>query len=337
MDVAEHMYNQIDTALLREVSESGEELVDTFYRIGAAELQRQSLESAIKWLERAHDVLADLDIRGLSENAPNLRMCTMHMLVKAYINMSNPEGTEKAAHLLQLMDSEYGDTVLVSLLKLDMLKVSESPDIQAIHGVLVRLFRIMKVTTENFKICMHNINKLRIMHPARSCEAMDGFLAMRLFNDQNAEYMEQISTLRVWTTLTSLDFSEAIESLGGFLDFLEQNIKRPLTAKTVNAIHSIMWKSIEANIAQSRFEQGMELCKMALCRLFSAAGEGNKAKLCRKIMVCSISTNNASLAREAFFSMGKESQEHVQSQFLLYKAALRSNDEELGMITRSCL
>jgi hypothetical protein len=275
-----------------------------------------------------------LDIRRLSENAPNLRMSTMHMLAKAYLDTPNSKGQEKAGQILQLMDSEYGETVIVSLLKLDMLKRSEIPNIQAMHSVLIRLFRIMKVTAENFKICVHNINKLRILNPITSCEAMDGFLAMRLFNEQNVDYMEQISTLRVWTTLNSLDFADAIESLRGFLDFLEQNVKKPLAARTANAIHSVIWKSVEANTAQGRFQHAMELCQMAMCRLFFAAGEGNKAKLYRKIMVCSISVNNFILARQAFFSMSQGSQEHIQSQFLLYKVALRSSDKELG--TFSC-
>jgi Meiosis protein SPO22/ZIP4 like len=335
MDLATHMFNQIDLSLLQDVPEAAENLADLLYEIGAAELKAKRPQSTIQWLERSHDIISDFESDRLSQNAPNLKMCTMQLLTKAYLALNTKQSREKAKDLLGLMDTEFGkDEVIVSLLQLDFIKslpkLELQTEITAFHAILIRLFRMMQMTKDNFKILIHNVNKLRTLSPETACQALDDFHGLRLFDEQHAEYMEQIVVLRIWITLNTADKSTCIQDLNDFFDLLEKKSNRPFNEKVANGLQSLLWKAIEANVTQRTFDTAEALCQLALHPLLDNAGEGNKAKLFRKLMMCALETNNYSAARKAFFSMSEASQNHLQSRFLLYKAALRSNDDELG-------
>lgn len=80
MDTAEHMFakcKQLDKALTHTTAEN---LADLLYEIGKDNLTKRAYELAIKWLERAYDVLGEQDMEMLSPEAGELRLSTMHSI-----------------------------------------------------------------------------------------------------------------------------------------------------------------------------------------------------------------------------------------------------------------
>jgi len=85
MDTAEHMFakcKQLDRAL---TPSSAESLADLLYEIGKDNLTKRAYEVAIKWLERAHDVLGEQDMELLSPEAGELRLSTMHSIGTRFV------------------------------------------------------------------------------------------------------------------------------------------------------------------------------------------------------------------------------------------------------------
>lgn len=80
MDTAEHMYakcKQLNRAL---TPSSAENLADLLYEIGKDSLTKRAYEVAIRWLERAYDVLGEQEMDMLSPEASELRLSTMHSI-----------------------------------------------------------------------------------------------------------------------------------------------------------------------------------------------------------------------------------------------------------------
>jgi hypothetical protein len=80
MDMAEHMFSkckQLITALMPTTAES---LADLLYEVGKDCLTKRNYETAVRWLERAYDVLAEQDLELLSPEAGELRLSTMHSI-----------------------------------------------------------------------------------------------------------------------------------------------------------------------------------------------------------------------------------------------------------------
>jgi hypothetical protein len=57
-----------------------ETLADLLYEIGKDNFKKRSYETAIRWLERAYDTLAEQDMELLSPEASELRLSTMHSI-----------------------------------------------------------------------------------------------------------------------------------------------------------------------------------------------------------------------------------------------------------------
>lgn len=57
---------------------SNENIADLLYEIGKSLYTKQDYQIAVKWLERAYDVLGQQDIDALSCGASELRLSIMH-------------------------------------------------------------------------------------------------------------------------------------------------------------------------------------------------------------------------------------------------------------------
>lgn len=67
---------------------------------------------------------------------------------------------------------------------------------------------------------------------------------------------------------------------------------------------------------------------------FANAGEANRGKFARKLIICAFSLNELDKAKSIFSSMSKGAQDHVLTRYLMFKVALRCWDCDLG---RQCI
>jgi hypothetical protein len=329
------MFSQIELPKLVADSLAAEELADVLYEVGKDEHAKNHPELAVRWLERALDVFGDQHMEHLSDTAPDLKLSTLHLLTKSLLELRTPEALNKIQSLLQLMEAEFGDKMIVSLLKLEVLAADSKPEPGIYHGVLLRLFRSIYLSRPNFKTIMHHLHKLRNVDPKATCKALDDFLTIRLFEHEKEEYIERAAVMRIWVTTTALEAVDMLPSLQHFLEILSKNLTVPFSAAATHAAQTLLWKVIESHIAQKRYDTALTICRLANHPVFSKCGEGNKAKLGRKAMLCALGQNDFATAREIFFSMPESAQSNPQSGLLLYKVALRSQDNDLGQCINS--
>ena len=226
--------------------------------------------------------------------------------------------------------------MLVSLMKLELLAADSKPEPGVYRGVLSRLFRSIHLSRPNFKTIMHHLHKLRAIDSNEACRAIDDFLTIRLFEQEREEFIERAAVMRIWITTTSGESSNVSSSLEEFLELVSKNSKKQFSSAATHAAQTLIWKVIEAQMAQKRYESAETLCRMANHSAFSNGGEGNQSKLARKMMICAIARQDFNAARESFFAMPDAARMNPQSRFLLYKVSLRSQDDSLGECNR-CL
>lgn len=121
MDTAEHMFAKCKQLASAFTPVTAETIADLLYEIGKDALTKRNYEAAVRWLERAHDVLGEQDMELLSAEASELRLSTMHsismrgdlqqrvvltkMLVQAHMKLNTPEAREKAWNMVKLMET----------------------------------------------------------------------------------------------------------------------------------------------------------------------------------------------------------------------------------------
>jgi meiosis protein SPO22/ZIP4 len=331
------MFTQIELPKLVADPFAAEELADVLYEMGKDELTKSRPEMAVRWLERALDVFGDQHMEHLSETAPDLKLSTLHLLIKSLLGLRTPDALNKTQGLLQVMEAEFGDKMIVSLLRLEVLAADSKPEPGIYHGVLLRLFRSIYLSRPNFKTIMHHLHKLRNIDPKAACKALDDFLTIRLFEHEKEDYVERAAVMRIWITTTALEAADMLQSLQHFFDILSKNLTVPFTTAATHAAQTLLWKVIESHLTQKRYDTALILCRIADQPVFSKCGEVNKAKLARKAMLCALGQNDTATAREIFFSMSETAQANPQSGLLLYKVALRSQDNDLGKCIKPTL
>jgi hypothetical protein len=323
------MFSQIQRDSILEDPSISEEYADAFFEIGKMEYDQKHFEASARWLERSMDILIEQDVSRLSEYAPDLKLSALHLFAKSLLALKTQESQSKAANIVELMDREYGDKMLVSLLRLELLATENYPDANIYCGVLLRLIRSVYLTKTNFKTIMHHLHKLRKISPDVACMCLDQFLSIRLFQTGTMEHIERATLMRIWITLTN---STAViaDELDGFLETISGNITSPFSTSATFAAQTLIWRTIEVYFSQKQYGSAERLCLLANHRLFEKAGEGNRGILFRKLMQCALGRQDWTQARSYFFSMHETVQVLPTSRFLLYKVALRSDDEDLG-------
>lgn len=313
-------------------SDACEEFADTLYEIGKDLVSGKQHELAAKWLGRALDVLSERDLEHLSDDASELKMAAMHLCVKSLLAMCTDEAKKSAADLVGLMEKDYGEKMVVSLLKLELLSSGQSPDPEAYFTVLMRMIRSIVLTRENFKTLMHHLHKLRKLSPKLTCKALDELLAFRLVENGKEEWIECATIMRIWITTSQGKRSsdEAINELTEVLDCVKRSIKNPFNGPAAHAAQTLIWKHIEAAIEGNQHDDAQRWCQLALHPVFEKCGEFNRSKLHRKIIICALADGNFAIARQAFFSIPESGQKAPETQYLMYKLALRSGDGELA-------
>jgi hypothetical protein len=332
LELAEHMYNQIEQLDLADHPLVAEQLADALYEIGKDQAQHRHHNQALQWLERAFRVLETRDFSTFSETAPDLHLSIMHLLAKSWLamysesNSTEPTYLQKAQEIVELMGLQYPDKMILNLLQLEVLGATSNPDINLYYGALIRMFKSIDLTRPNFKTLMYHLHKLRKLNVETARKALDDFLVLRLFHCDNPEWIERAVMMRIWLT-TSFPGKQSIsKELKGFLEDVARNIASQLSNAAVHAAQSLLWKVVETEFNQKQFDSAEKLCRLCLHPLFDGCGDGNRGKIMRKTMICALSKEDVDAAREVYLQMPEAMQASPQTQFLWYKVALRCQD-----------
>jgi tetratricopeptide (TPR) repeat protein len=135
--------------------------------------------------------------------------------------------------------------------------------------------------------------------------------------------------MRLWVG-TSSESPTVTESLRDFLDGILQNTRKPFNPTASVGAQTLLWKQIELAFEKKQYERCEGWCRLSLHPIFGRSGEFNRAKIARKFILCALARQDFVSAREAYFQMPESGRAAAQTQFLMYRVALRSGDVDLA-------
>ncbi|RAL61514.1 hypothetical protein DID88_009553 [Monilinia fructigena] len=106
MQLAEHMFNKSKASKHLFDHATTESLSDTLYEMGKALLEKEQHTLAVKWLERAYEVLNGDELDKLSVDATELRISIIETLIKALLHEKTTESIQRAQDLVGLLEAE---------------------------------------------------------------------------------------------------------------------------------------------------------------------------------------------------------------------------------------
>ncbi|XP_014560370.1 hypothetical protein COCVIDRAFT_89663 [Bipolaris victoriae FI3] len=330
MDTAEHLFIKCKQLITTLAPTTAEILADLLYEIGKGALTKRDYNLASRWLERAHDIFDGQDLEMLSPEVGELRLSIMQATVQAYMKIETPEKQDKAWQMVKLMETDFGDKMGVLLLKLELLSETEKIDTTEFYNVLLRMIRTIVLSETNFKALMHHIQKLNEHDNATAIKALDDLIDIRLFREENQQWIEKAIITRIWIG-TTRNFSEnVLEKLQDRFDVVSQNLPTPISAPATHAAQTLLWKCVELAAGQEKHKMAEAWCHVCLHPIFEKAGVQNQAKVSRKIIQCALTRRDYEAARSAYARMTETGRDEPVTRYLMYKVALQSGDADFA-------
>lgn len=213
-----------------------EKLADILYEIGKDLCRKGDFSMAVKWLDRANDVINSQGLELLSREAIELRTAIVQALVTALLGLDTTDAFEKADNLVDGIESEMGVELVILLMRLEILQKSPAEvfDSDAYADVLRRMVKSFNFTDSTFKLVVHHIRKLHDKSPGLGCKVLDEFIAV-LTSVETDEWIERLIIIRVWMTTNGQNSADSIESTIAVLKLLGKplSVDATVAAQTV--------------------------------------------------------------------------------------------------------
>ncbi|KAK2625835.1 hypothetical protein QTJ16_005147 [Diplocarpon rosae] len=350
-DMADHMFGKSISAKQFFTPSTAESLSDILYEIGKGLLAKQQYPMAVKWLERAGEVLEGQELDRLSMDATELRTSILQSLTKALLGLKDAEATERARGIIDLLQNQVGDKLVVLLLRLELLSASPADDgvpwdSISYLDVLQRMVRALVLNDGNFRLIMSHIRKLSEKSPSLAANALDSFLLLRVLEQDRDEWFEKALVTRIWIVAGQKDEPDSLVQLEELFSTLLTKFTKPASSAATVAAHTVfwrrytlvcganscqlIWKRIESNYSQGQYDIAEKWCRLALHQIFSKSGELNMGRISRKLLLCALARMDIGSAREIFSAMPDTAKSEPMSRFLMYKIAVRCRETHLA-------
>lgn len=225
-----------------------EKLADVLYEIGKDMATKKDFHMAVKWLDRAQEIINSHDLENLSHEGLDLRAAIMQAYITALINLETNEGFAKADNLVQFLQSEMGSTMVVLVLKLELLakapaEVFDSDAYATVLSQMIKCFTQKSLNMElagqspgdpDFRLIVHHIGKLCDKSPTLGCSVLDEFIVALSSSGPDA-WTERLVTKRVWMATHRGDRKESIDAAESVLS----HVKKPLSADATVAVQTV--------------------------------------------------------------------------------------------------
>ena len=342
LDAAEFMYSKVhirydDGDHIRLV----EQQADLTYEIGKSFLRKEEYESATHWLERSCDTLDSQPRERLGPDSSELHLSAMHDLARSLLGLGNATSIERASDLIALMESEFGNKLAIALLKLKLLLSKNPVPAEEYQRVVINIVNSIVLTESTFKTIMCQIQKLKNLNTSLACKTLDIFFSVRLYEAANMSWYETGLVTRIWLSSPDSTDLEQASLISAIQDEIHQSKNTVFGPEAAHAAQTLLWKHIESANTAGQSEVAEAWCRIALHPLFDQGGHLNKSKLARKMILTALAKGDHAAAREAYFSMPNEGKSAAITKYLMYKVAIRSDDQELateslsGIVTAS--
>lgn len=201
----------------------------------------------MKWLERAYCWINTPDLDQLSRAAAELRFAISRALVHAHLHTEAPDRLDKAENLAQFLENELGDTMMVLLLRLEILVATpaESFDSSSYASVIRRMITTTDLSDVTFKVILHHIRKLEDKSPSTGMTLLDQFLQGKILSSGCGDWIERVTVLRTYMATTYRESQDTSKSLATLFDGIKETGHMPLSAITTNAIQTVGYVRLE--------------------------------------------------------------------------------------------
>lgn len=241
--MAEHMYGKSQSLRHRLDPPTAECLAEVLYEIGQTFSQKRNNKAmAIKWFERAYDFLNTQALEQLSRDAIELRLCICQAQINALLATNIPANFHKAESMVTFIESEQGDTLLVLMLRLELLHkgASEVFDSDAYAGILRRMVQTLEITDSIFRLVMACIRRLGTQSPGLACRMLNELLVTRVMPSGKEEWVERVVVMHTYMSTTHRDAEETQKSLRNLYDSVQGAAAKPLGAKAALGILTVI-------------------------------------------------------------------------------------------------
>jgi hypothetical protein len=242
------MYNKGHLSDQRFEPHHVDKLADVLYEIGKDMMTKKDFQMATKWLHRAQDIINSHDLEQLSREALELRIAIMQAQVTALVNLETNEGFTRADNLIQFLQSELGSTMVVMVLKLELLtkapaEVFDSDAYATILSQMITCFGQKGLAMDlagqapgdpDFRLILHHVGKLHDKSSALGCAVLDEFI-LALSKVGHSEWIERLVTKRIWMATHKGDSLASVEGAHAILS----QIREPLSPDATVAVQTV--------------------------------------------------------------------------------------------------
>ncbi|KAK4141165.1 meiosis protein SPO22/ZIP4 like-domain-containing protein [Dichotomopilus funicola] len=315
-DIAEHMYTKSEHLHKFLTPEYAERLGSNLLAISKSLSDLHDNKAALRWLNRALDVVNTQEPGKLSYGGRVLRRSVFQALVAALLIEGGPENLEKARNLMHYIEAENGDGHVVWMLKLELLikTPAEVFDSEGYADTLRHAMRHFIRSDSGFKLALIYIRKLHDKSPGAGCAVMDDFITL-LGSAKNHEWLEKAVVTRMWMITSQRDSLETISTVKSVLKYLN----RPLSAEAAGAAQALLWKKLELNYVQGQYDLAESWCQLGLHDTFENCGAENKSKL-----------ESLQDATSVLDGLSPQSWRDPMTAYLAFKVAIRVEDRALA-------
>ncbi len=224
---------QVDTVL-------AEKLADALFEIGRDLTLKKNFVLAVKWLERALELINAQNMSQLSRDAIELRLAISQALIQAYLDIGTPDYIDRAENHIAYIGDELGDKLVVLLFRTEVLLRSPAEifDSKAYADILRRMMRIVDISESSFKLLIHHIRKLDEKNNPAASSVLDDFLTTCILTCQREQWIDKAIILRTHMAIRG-GSPESIQALEAVLDRVLPSTGNPLSANTAAGIQTV--------------------------------------------------------------------------------------------------
>jgi len=240
MDVAEHLYERTEKLISNADPVTVEKLSDALFEIGRDLAQKNNSVLAVKWLERAYELINSQDMDRLSRDALELRLAISQSLIQVYLDMGTPDYFDRAENHIAYVESELGDKLIVLLFRLELLHRSPAElfDSEAYGGILRRIMKTVDMSDSSFKLLMHHIRRLEEKNNMVACSVLEEFVLTYILPHGRQHWVEKAVVFRTHMAVREGSL-ESIKGVEIMLDQHQLSRGKPLPVNIAAGIQAV--------------------------------------------------------------------------------------------------
>ncbi|KAI5951682.1 SPO22 [Candida jiufengensis] len=253
------------------------------------------------------------------------------LLIKCYKCIGNKDSTSKAITALEQIQNQFSEVFEVYSLYFEIL--DEPQDLAKFDDMLMRMVMSVDIADK-----VHETISLLEQITLKSYKGVNNCLDY-LITNVSIEHA-QLESLIIAKFMVNIELAEnkepffRIKELVSFVQLIERTIQQPLSVTTKTSIMALVWKKGISMYNSKDYEQSSGWLQLSLSRIFHMDYMDNqdRGKIVRAIQNNQLSIGDAKAVIKSNNLMDEEDQFNILSQYNLFRAYLKLNDEKKAIV-----